>query len=154
MKRVCSFLLVLSMMMIPMLACTESIDLTGMSLDELVKLQERVTMAMWQTNEWQEVTVPAGLYTVGVEIPSGKWTITATPNAYMATVKVGTKLNSDGNSISYSGSESVYLYGTNNWAYNESKMNSWTVTLKDGMYISLEAAAVFTPYSGPSFSFK
>lgn len=125
-----------------------------MTLSELVKLSEQITMAMWKTEEWQEVTVPAGLYQVGVEIPAGKWTITATPQTYSATVKIGTQLEDNGLDINWLYSESNNLYGIDSWAYNESKMNSWTVTLTDGMYIKMEAAMIFTPYAGPSFTFK
>ena len=34
------------------------------------------------------------------------------------------------------------------------QMTSWDVTLTEGFYISLAPAMVFTPYAGPSFSFK
>ena len=155
MKKLISLLLTLCILLVPVLSLADSIDLSGMSLADLVKLQEQVTMAMWRTEEWQEVTVPAGLYTVGVEIPAGKWTITATPNASMEQVEIGSKLDDTGMGISWGGSyESNYLYGKQSWAYDESKMNSWDVTLTDGLYINLAAAMIFTPYAGPSFSFK
>lgn len=155
MKRISAFLLVLCLLAVPIFSNAESIDLSGMTFAELVKLQERVTMAMWKSDDWQEVTVPAGLYTVGVEIPAGKWTVTATPNAYSADVTIGTELNETKSAISFMGERKNYsLYGVDNWAYNESRANSCTVTLKEGMYISIGATVVFTPYAGPGFSFK
>lgn len=155
MKKLFSLFLAICLLTIPVLSLSESIDLSGLSLADLVKLQERVTMAMWKTEEWQEVTVPAGLYQVGKEIPAGKWTITASPKASLATVTVGSKLDESGLSISWGGSyESVILEGKESWLYNKSSRNSWDVTLTDGLYINLEAAMVFTPYAGPSFSFK
>ena len=155
MKKLFTLFLAICILMIPILSLSESFDLSGLSLADLVKLQERVTMAMWKTEEWQEVTVPAGLYKVGVEIPVGKWTITATPKASMAQVEIGNKLDDTGMGLSWAGSyESNYLYGKESWSYNESKMNSWDVTLSDGLYIKLAATMIFTPYSGPSFSFK
>ena len=104
MKKLISLLLTLCILLVPVLSLADSIDLSGMSLADLVKLQEQVTMAMWKTEEWQEVTVPAGLYTVGVEIPAGKQTITATPNASMEQVEIGSKLDDTGMGISWGGS--------------------------------------------------
>ena len=155
MRKLISLLLVVCVSLIPVLSfADDSIDLSGMSFSELVELQRRVTMAMWKTTEWQEVTVPTGLYQIGVEIPAGKWTITVLPQAYMETVEVGTNLDESGNAIAWRGKESQYLYGVDSWAYNESKTSSWTVNLADGMYISLSSTMVFTPYAGPSFTFK
>ena len=154
MKKTVAIILSFCFIAFPILGYAGSIDLSGMSLSELIDLSKQITMAMWKTEEWQEVTVPAGLYQIGVEIPAGKWTITAVPEAYSAKVTIGTNLDDNGNSISWLGSESNNLYGVENWAYNESKMNSWTVTLVDGQYIELESTVVFTPYAGPSFTFK
>ena len=154
MKKIVISLLILSMIVFPIISQAQTIDFSTMTLSELVKLSEQITMAMWKTEEWQEVKVPAGLYQVGVEIPAGKWTITATPQTYSGTVKIGTQLEDNGLDISWLYSESNNLYGTDSWAYNESKMNSWTVTLTDGMFIKMEAAMIFTPYAGPSFTFK
>ncbi len=155
MKKWISFFLVVCLLALPVLSLSEGIDLSGLSMADLVKLQERVTMAMWKTEEWQEVTVPAGMYQVGKEIPAGKWTITATPKASMANVEIGDKLDDTGMGLSWMGSyESNYLYGKDSWVYDESKMNSWDVTLIEGFYVNLGATMVFTPYGGPSFSFK
>lgn len=155
MKKLLSLILAICTLMIPVLCLSESIDLSGLSLAELVTLQERVTMAMWKTEEWQEVTVPAGLYKVGVEIPAGKWTISAMPSASMALVEIGDTLDDSGMGLSWTGNHQLnYLYGKESWAYDESSMTSWDVTLTDGLYIKLGANMVFTPYAGPGFSFK
>lgn len=62
---------------IPALAVSDGIDLSAMSFDELLALRQQVNMAIWQSDGWQAVEVPAGMYQVGVDIPAGKWTITA-----------------------------------------------------------------------------
>ena len=73
----------------------------------------------------------------------------------MANVEIGDKLDDTGMGLSWMGSyESNYLYGKDSWVYDESKMNSWDVTLIEGFYVNLGATMVFTPYAGPSFSFK
>lgn len=52
-----------------------AVDLSSMSFSELLELQEEVSKALWASDEFQEVTVPVGLYEVGKEIPAGKWTL-------------------------------------------------------------------------------
>lgn len=128
-------------------------DLSGMSLGDLQTLSEQVTMAMWATGDWQEVTVPAGLYQVGVEIPAGKWTISAMKKGD-ATVRIGSELEENGMAISFNGRTTFYLYGVEHYAYDESKATSTTVTLTNGQYIKFDATVIFTPYAGPGFTFK
>ena len=50
----------------------------------------------------------------------------------MAQAEIESKLDNTGMGISWSGAyETNYLYGKESWAYNESKMNSWDVTLTE-----------------------
>ena len=56
-------------------AAAEDFDLSGLSFDQLVQLQSRITMEIMQRDEWQEVTVPAGIYEVGKDIPAGTWSL-------------------------------------------------------------------------------
>lgn len=56
-------------------AAAEDINLSSLSFDQLVQLQSRITMEIMQRNEWQEVTVPAGIYEVGKDIPAGTWSL-------------------------------------------------------------------------------
>lgn len=57
--------------------CVAEIDLSGMSFDELIELQTQVNLALWETEEWQEVTVPLGKYIVGKDIPEGEWMVSS-----------------------------------------------------------------------------
>ncbi len=50
-------------------------DLQGLSFNELLALREQINLAIWNSNEWQCVEVPAGNYTIGIDIPAGYWTI-------------------------------------------------------------------------------
>lgn len=56
---------------IPLFGITEE-RYTGMSLSELQAEITEILQAMWKTDEWQEVEVPAGVYKVGEEIPAGE----------------------------------------------------------------------------------
>lgn len=52
------------------------VDLSGMSFDELLEVQKEVNTAIWESDGWQEVTVPIGVYKIGEEIPAGEWILT------------------------------------------------------------------------------
>ncbi len=51
------------------------IDLSSLSFTELLELNKQVNMAIMESDGWQEVTVPIGIYKVGEEIPAGTWTV-------------------------------------------------------------------------------
>ena len=61
MKRFLSLLVAL-LLLFPAAALAQ-IDLSGLSYDELVALKDQINKAMWESKEWQEVTVaPRGVY--------------------------------------------------------------------------------------------
>ena len=51
------------------------IDLSGVSYDELIALKDQIYAAIWNSGEWKEAIVPAGVYVVGENIPAGQYTI-------------------------------------------------------------------------------
>lgn len=134
-------------------AAPETVDLSAMSLKDLQALEARVQAAMWASGDWQEVKVPAGAYAVGSEIPAGKWTITITPGNY-AEIYVCTELNAYG-----TGAGGHYSYDViaaeDHFMFEDYPSVSLTVDVKAGMFIVIKDAPVlFTPYSGPSFTFR
>lgn len=144
MKKLLSLVLCLLLALAPGASLAE-FDLSGMSLADLLKLQQQVTLAMWESSEWQEVEVPAGIYMVGRDIPAGHWTISGSDFAY---VTWGSKLDQYGATIDYDDTISD--------AYLESgdiESVSWNLT--DGTYLMIEyCSVVFTPYSGANLGFK
>lgn len=153
MKRFLSLLLVF-MLIVP--AYAESIDLSGFSYDELVALKDRINLAMWQSEEWQEVTVPEGIWEVGKDIPAGHWTITVKGKG-SATITYGNRLDRTGKQIAYDSSVFYYkiVNGPENWAFNDGDTNYIDLDLINGFYIELSGGVVFTPYTGkPDLGFK
>lgn len=141
-------------------AYATEIDLSGLSLAELIELQQRVTMAMWETEEWQEVTVPAGVYQIGVDIPEGHWTLTA-PDKQYANAAWGTKLTDNKKEIDYRGEfyYNIMLVSENHIMYETMSQLAATTTdleLEQGQWLVIEMGSiVFTPYTGkPSLGFK
>ena len=112
-------------------------DLSGMSFDELIALQEQVNKALWNSDGWQEVTVPVGVYKVGEDIPAGRWTVmnSVDEDTYIWVYKT-----------IKNGELSDYIYS----APLEPKAN---VILEEGTYVEIQWNAVlFTPYV-TAFSF-
>lgn len=154
MKKLFSLLLVL--LLIPC-AALASVDLTGLSFEELVALKDQINLAIWQSEEWQAVEVPKGVYTVGEDIPAGKWTITASDET-KAHIYWGDRLDASGVNLSYEGSiwEAELLYSPTYRSYEKGDPTEVTWELKEGHYfIVQEGIAVFSPYAGkPSLGFK
>ena len=154
MKRLISIFLLL---MMASCACAEDIDLSGLSYAELVALKDRINLAMWESNEWQEVTVPEGLWTVGKDIPVGHWTISVNGKSSI-TITCGNLLDATQKQISYNSSVFYYkkIYGPKSYFFSEGMTNYIDLWLYEGYHIDISGGAVvFTPYTGkPSLGFK
>ena len=151
MKKVIALALVL-LSLVSVSFAESSFDLSDMSYDELVVLKDQINLAIWNSNEWQEVEVPQGVYVIGEDIPAGKWTIKAADkiNAY---VYWGDALSDSGTEITYDGRVYEYegLYSVNYRYYEKGDTTEVTWDLKDGQYFIVDDGIVlFTPYSGKS----
>lgn len=155
MRKIVFFLIV--MLALPALACAD-VDLSGMTFDELVALKEKIDIAIWNSEEWQEVTVPQGVWIVGEDIPAGHWTIKAADKA-MVMIDYGSELDDDEKSLSWS-SDIYYsetLYGKDHIFFDaDTSMTQTDVNAKAGCYFIIKSGSVvFSPYAGkPSLGFK
>jgi len=163
MKRILALVLVLISMV--GIVSAETIDLSSMSFDDLVALKDQINIAIWNSQEWQEVTVPQGVWKVGEDIPAGTWTVKCADigrNSYMmkeCDFSWGEYLSEGGQNIRWGGRyDSVIIYNPHHEDYKEGQLTEYTFTVEDGDYIVIDAAynkAVFTPYNGkPSLGFK
>lgn len=138
-------------------ASAESFDLSGMSFDDLVALKDQINLAIWSSEEWQEVEVPQGVWTVGEDIPAGKWTIKAY-DGLKAHVYWGDMLDDSGVDLSYKGKiyEYAYLYSESYRSYEKGDKTEITWELADGQYVIVDSGiVVFSPYAGKaSLGFK
>lgn len=157
MKRILSAVLAL-LLLLPALALAE-IDLSGLSYKELVALKDRINLAMWESEEWQRVTVPQGVYRVGEDIPAGHWTITAADGQY-ASISWGTKLTQSGQDVEMDWENGIYEYESLTSPtyefFTEGSRTEVDFDLEIGQYIVVTYGDVlFTPYQGkPSLGFK
>ncbi len=133
------------------------VDLSGMSFAELVSLKDQINLAMWQCQEWQEVTVPQGVWEVGVDIPSGHWTVVPADGAW-ASVSYGSVLAANGKSLSSSKDRfSEIIVSPNSRIFTAGQDASQIdIDAKVGAYIVVDDGdVVFTSYEGkPSLGFK
>lgn len=73
MKKLLSVILI-AVLILPAIALAE-VDLSGMSYADLLALRSQVDRELVTRKEWKEVTVPAGEWTVGEDIPEGSYSI-------------------------------------------------------------------------------
>lgn len=135
------------------------VDLTGMSYDELVELKDKINLAIWNSQEWQEVTVPQGTWKVGEDIPAGHWTVVCADGWLRTEISWGESLSESGESISWLGRNSCY-----NYVYNPKHeyfkiadgVTEYSFEVRDGEYIVIDSGdCVFMPFAGkPSLGFK
>lgn len=151
-RRIAALILVLTLLTPAALA---DIDLSGMTLAELIELRRQVNLAIMQTDEWQEVEVPAGVYEIGVDIPAGKWTISAVPGGFslVKTTDGLNELGSDyGGDYSYIESENIFAHDCS--VYRPGRPESVTWALQEGSYFIATKAVIFTPYAARDLGFK
>lgn len=125
MKKIVS--LFVALMLIPSFSFAET-DLSSMSVDDLVSLKTAIVGELMARDEVKTVTVPAGEYIVGEDIPAGKYSVETTSSFAVLTVN-----------------EYEIMYSVN----KDEPIGK--LTLKDGDVLSLSAGCDFSVYSGLGF---
>lgn len=75
-------------------AAADSIDLSSMTFDQLVDLQKSISAEIVKRPEWKEVSVPAGNYIIGEDIPAGTYSIEgADALAVIESTKPGSRMS-------------------------------------------------------------
>ena len=154
MKRLICVLLLVCM---ATFASAESIDLSGLSFADLVALKNRINLALWNSEEWQEVIVPQGIWKVGEDIPAGSWTVRCAA-AFTAVIEYGPDLDETGNDILYKTRRGRCVLESPEYKHYEKNISieQYSFTVNEGEYIRIvNCDLVFTPYSGKQdFGFK
>lgn len=158
MKKLLAVILLLALLL-PVASLADLPDLSGLSFDELLQLREQALFAMWNSEQWQEVRVPAGAYEIGVDIPEGYWTMT--PNSgddefYVYCDQLNETKSSFGDDCDVWDSYMVNCARSlkNEWK-NNSALHELSLDLKSGRFLIIPCETVFTPYTGkPDLGFK
>ena len=54
------FCILFAFVLLPVFSLADLPDLSGLSYDELVQLRDQINLAIWNSEEWEEVSVPSG----------------------------------------------------------------------------------------------
>ena len=157
MKRLITAILILALAL-PAVALADLPDISGLSYEELLQLKEQINLAMWNSQKWQKVLVPKGVWEIGVDIPEGYWTMT--PNGshvgmylYCDTLDSTKAKASDDCDIWDAYYVSTEKSGSN-WKDSE-YLHELSLDMEAGMYIIIPCDTYFTPYAGkPDLGFN
>lgn len=132
-----------------------AVDLSGMTFDELLALKEQINAALWASDEWQEVTVPAGVYEIGKDIPAGHWTIRPvdgdTAMVYWGSILDQPKTDIAGGAVlAY---EQITSPSDSYAAHNNIEFVSWDLTVGSFIVVK-DSAVIFSPFAGLDLGFK
>ena len=154
MKKLLAVVLIAALIL-PALAVADLPDISGLSYNELVQLKDKINLAMWNSQEWQEVTVPAGVWEIGVDIPAGHWTIRPLPGGYV-NVTYFDRLDEFGRGVApgwLGWGGTLTARGENDITYGEP--TEVDLEMQEGMYFKCGQSVIFTPYAGkPDLGFK
>ena len=154
MKKLIIVTLILALLL-PAMAMADLPDISGLSFDELVQLRDQLNLAIWNSEDWQEVKVPIGAWKIGEDIPVGKWTITAADGSIY--VQLCDKVAAGGMEADISNSR--FYYSTEilpKDSMDETEPKQLDVDAYKGNYIIIKyGPAIITPYAGkPDLGFK
>lgn len=131
-KKFLSVILVLCLL--PVIALAE-VDLSTMSVDELIALNKAVVMELMSRKDFKEVTVPAGEYKVGEDIPAGIYTVKVKANQFASLNVLDSKKNY---------TSKIYVVEVDN--------PIGKLVLEEGEIVATTyGSAIFTPYAGLGF---
>ena len=74
-------LIILIVLCLLVSSASAELDLSGYSYDHLLDLQKSITAEIISRPEWKEVTVPAGKWIIGEDIPAGAYCIKNTADS-------------------------------------------------------------------------
>lgn len=151
--------LCVSLLFVPVFCLADLPDLSGLSFDELVQLRDQALLAMWNSEQWQEVRVPAGAYEIGADIPEGYWTMTpnsGTDEWYVYCDQLNETRSSFGDDCDIWDSYMVNCARSlNNEWKNPTALHELSLDLKAGRFLIIPCETIFTPYAGkPDLGFK
>jgi hypothetical protein len=155
MKKLITLILILALFL-PAAALAD-VDLTGMTYEELVKLKDQINLAIWNSQEWQEVTVPPGVYEIGVDIPAGHWSVRPFEGCGPAYVIYASGVQDQGHDVDLFAGDHIMecLCNPSSELYSAEYKTTTSIIMENGHFVRLDCTMIFTPYSGkPDLGFK
>ena len=75
MRRLCAFFM-LALVFTCFVNFSKAENIEGMSFSEIQETLDTYNLKLWEAGNWSSIVVPAGLYTVGIDIPAGTYKVT------------------------------------------------------------------------------
>lgn len=154
MKKLITVVLAVALIL-PAVSMADLPDISGLSFDELVQLKEQINLAIWNSQEWQEVTVPPGIWEIGKDIPAGHWSLRLPEGSEPCYIIYASNTTNDGHDIDISQSIMECLCDPSSIFFDGSYKTETDFDMKEGWFIRLDCTTIFTPYTGkPDLGFK
>ena len=152
MKKLLTLILALALIL-PAAAMADLQDLRDMTFLELVTMKAAINRILWEKPEWKKVEVKAGVWEIGKDIPEGHWTVSAKPGTttqifYCERVKP-VELRPD-----HSGQSHTTVIAANDSVFAGDAPEQYSYDMKEGCFFICDDTVIFTPYTGPDFTFE
>ena len=147
MKRLITIIIILAL--VPVVALSDIPDISNLTYEELVQLKDQINLAMWNSSDWQEVLVPAGVWKVGEDIPAGHWTIRVASEQQLFYIYVFDKIDEIEKNPAFGAR--LYQEKLASPGYGlrgEVIPDSTDFILEEGWYFTCYGPVIFTPYTG------
>lgn len=122
------------------LCASADVDYSHMTFDQLIETRVELNKEIMSRPEWKEVTVPAGEWIVGSDIPAGSYSVTYSGDVF-ATVTVT------------DGEENNYLKNGNLVAMQVVTPDDFVgrLVLEEGYIVSISSEVIFAPAKSLEF---
>ena len=155
MKKALSVILIV--LMVFSFAAAEEFDLSKLTFQELDNLRAKCQKEMMNRDEWQQVTVPPGVYQVGVHIPAGTWRVICR-SRISTLISWGNKLEENGHEVDYHDTKRYDIervYNSESKYFDKGSVTEYTITVYENEWIIIDDSdAIFTPPVTPQLGFK
>lgn len=154
MKRVFA---VAAVFMLLLSSAIAEINLSNMSVAQLIALKEQINNELMSRPQIKSVTVPQGLWVVGKDIPAGTYTLKCPDlgrDEYLmrhCDIQWGKSTPNDGIIKSKDRLGKVEIFNDKNNYYKGGQTTEYVVTFENGTYIyihPLNNKVIFTTYTG------
>jgi hypothetical protein len=155
MKRFFCLLFVLALL--PIVSLADLPDISGLSFDELIQLRDQINLAIWNSQEWQEVTVPPGVYEIGKDIPSGHWSVRPAKGCGPDYIIYASASKDQGHDVDLFAGFYIMegICDPSSPYYSGEYKTSTDIDMESGFFVRLDCTMIFSPYSGkPDLGFK
>ena len=137
MKKALSVILCAMLVLLTSSALATDVDLSSLSYDDLLALKLKIDTEVMSRPETKSVSVPIGVYEVGVHIPAGEYSLAQDGGYTTITVAKAADFSDYGNIV---GSTSVEEVGIGRFV------------LEEGQYVKVEhGRMLFSTFTGLGF---